>query len=181
MVNNIKKFSYLLSYVLRHNPGKLKLDMDSNGWVKVDQLLNNLPNNNKLSFDELEEIVLTNNKQRYSFNDDKTLIRANQGHSIDVNLELKPLRPPFILYHGTKFDLLNKIQKEGLIKMNRQHVHLSEDRETALKVGKRRKGVVGLLSIKATMMEFDGYKFYKSKNGVWLTDHVPSKYIEIIL
>ena len=125
---------------------------------------------------QLEEIVSTDNKQRYSFNDDKTLIRANQGHSISVDVELKKVTPPDILWHGTAEKYVHSIEREGLIPKSRLYVHLSNDMDTAKKVGARH-GKVVIFQIHSKQMHEDGYEFYKSVNGVWLTKKVPLNYL----
>ena len=127
----------------------------------------------------LEDIVATDNKQRYSFNEDKSLIRANQGHSIPVDVELKENEPPEFLYHGTATRFLNSILNDGLKPMSRLYVHLSKDIETAWKVGKRHGDPV-ILKINSRDMYKDGYKFYLSENGVWLTEKVDAKYFEVM-
>ncbi len=127
--------------------------------------------------DILEEIVSTDEKQRYSFNEDKTLIRANQGHSIQVDVELEETAPPEILWHGTGEKFVSSIDEQGLIPKSRLYVHLSKDVETATKVGSRH-GKPVLFKVLASEMQKDGYKFYLSKNGVWLTKEVPVKYLE---
>lgn len=171
------KIGKFLSLVLRHNPETIGIKLDENGWASVDELLQGLKKaNRKISMETLEEIVETNDKKRYSFNEDKTKIRANQGHSIDVDLNLKEQTPPRVLYHGTAEASFENIKKFGLVKQNRNHVHLSLDVETATKVGKRH-GKPIILEINAEAMDKDGYKFYLSENGVWLTDNVPIKYI----
>lgn len=124
----------------------------------------------------LEEIVSTDNKQRYSFNDDKTLIRANQGHSIPVDVELKKAVPPEVLYHGTGEKYVTSINKEGLIPKSRLYVHLSKDEETALNVGKRHGRPV-IYKVDAKRMTEEGYEFFLSVNGVWLTKAVPKEYL----
>ena len=173
--NKIKKISKYLSLLLRHQPEKIGLSLDNNGWASVAEILNH-PEINFIMVD-LEEVVATNDKKRFSFNEDKTKIRANQGHSIKgIDLELEVKTPPAFLYHGTVAKFLSAIKKEGLQKMNRQHVHLSADRETAVKVGSRR-GKPIILSIQSGAMHKEGYAFYLSANDVWLTDEVPSKFI----
>ena len=174
-----RKISKTLSYVLRHKPEQIGITIDKNGWTDVNDLLKKISVKVKnVTFEVLEEVVSENDKQRFSFNEDKTKIRANQGHSIDVDLELKSKRPPEVLYHGTVKDSIDAIVKGGLLKMNRQHVHLSDEKETADKVGSRRgKSIIIFVDTKA--MYADGFKFYQSENGVWLTDHVPSKYLYI--
>ena len=173
---NIRRISKFLSLILRHQPEKIGLTLDKNGWAAVTDILEK--SNLKFDRETLEEVVRTNDKQRFSFNEDKTKIRANQGHSIKtIDLELAPQVPPPFLYHGTVPKFLQLIKSDGLKKMNRQHVHLSPDRQTATIVGKRR-GAPVILSIRSGQMQEDGYPFHLSKNGVWLTDHVPPKYIE---
>tara|TARA_R110002050_G_scaffold34397_8_gene86866 strand:+ start:31259 stop:31936 length:678 start_codon:yes stop_codon:yes gene_type:complete len=180
--NNImKKISKLLSLVLRHKPHILNLKMDDKGWVNVDELLINIYEIKGITllYDELIEIVESNDKKRFTFNNNKSAIRANQGHSINVDLDMEELVPPSILYHGTVEKYLKDIKSMGLKKMNRQHVHLSSDIGTAKNVGSRR-GKPIILEVNTTKMIEDGCKFYKSKNGVWLTDYVDSKYIEVL-
>jgi putative RNA 2'-phosphotransferase len=171
--------SKMLSYILRHDPAKFNIILDVNGYANVSEILLKC----ELSFEYLEHIVQTNDKKRFYFNDDKTKIRASQGHSIKVDLQLKFIEPPHVLYHGTSLE--NSIIigiSSGLNKMNRQHVHLSEDVNTAINVGKRhsKKTVPIIFKIKSKLMHFDGYKFYKSDNGVYLTEEVPLKYIEVL-
>ena len=178
-MNNKYKHSKFLSLVLRHKPSNANIKLDKNGWVNVDELLKGLKEVNRdLSIKELKEIVSTNDKKRFEFNNDETKIRASQGHSVKVNLDLKSERPPMKLYHGTVDKLVDTILKEGLKKMNRHAVHLSEDIETATKVGSRR-GKPVILEINSGHMNADKIKFYKSKNNVWLTDNVPAKYIKL--
>jgi len=176
MSKNVKEGKFI-SLVLRHRPETIGIKLDENGWADVGELLQGLEkSNHKISMDTLEEIVATNDKKRYSFNEDKTKIRANQGHSINVDLNLKEQTPPSILYHGTAEGSLDNIKKIGLTKRDRNHVHLSLDVETAIKVGKRHGNPI-ILTIDAKNMHRDGYKFYLSENGVWLTEYVPVKYI----
>lgn len=169
----IKKKSKFLSLLLRHRPEKVGLTLDKNGWANVPELLSKT----NISMDELRIIVADNDKQRFTFNEDQSKIRANQGHSLQqIDLELKSVEPPHFLFHGTVNKFMQPIRDNGLLKMNRQHVHLSKDRETATKVGSRR-GKPIILSVRAGDMFQDGFEFYRSQNGVWLTDHVPTKYI----
>jgi putative RNA 2'-phosphotransferase len=174
-MNDLIKIGRKISYLLRHNPEDLT--MDKNGWVNVNELLHKL---NITKF-ILDSIVDTNDKKRYSYNEDMTLIRANQGHSINVDVELEQKIPPVILYHGTSPDYIKSIMKDGLNKMNRQYVHLSSDIETAINVGKRhsKRNEPIILIIDCKSMVKNGYKFYLSNNGVWLTDHVPQKYLSL--
>jgi len=173
-----KKTSKFLSYVLRHHPELIGLNLDENGWAEVDELIikSKRDSYQELTFEELDEIVETNDKKRFIFNEDKTRIRANQGHSIDINLALKPQQPPEFLYHGTAQSNIDSILEKGIEKRNRQHVHLSQDKETATKVGMRH-GKPVILTIKTMEMFEEGIEFYLSDNNVWLTDFVDTKYI----
>ena len=173
-LNEISKF---ISLILRHKPEVIGISLDEHGWANVSELLAGINNSGKpLTIDQLEEIVATDNKGRYSFNDDKSLIRANQGHSIPVDVELRETVPPDILYHGTATRFKNSIMQQGIKSMSRLYVHLSLDEETAIKVGKRH-GNPCTLKINAKQMNEDGIKFYLSHNGVWLTKYVDIKYI----
>ena len=168
------KHSKFLSLVLRHRPEKIGLTLDENGWAKVEDLLEKLPF--QLEFEALKIIVDTSDKKRFAFSDDLKRIRANQGHSVKVDLQLIAIQPPEILYHGTPAQNIPSIRGQGLHKAKRHHVHLSADVETAARVGNRR-GKAVVLQINAGEMERAGYKFYISNNKVWLTESVPSKYI----
>lgn len=168
--------SKFISLILRHKPETIGISLDEHGWANVDELIAGIAKTHEFDMDILEEIVNTDEKQRYSFNEDKTLIRANQGHSIPVDVELDEVKPPVKLWHGTGEKYVSSIDKQGLIPKSRLYVHLSEDQETALKVGKRH-GKAVLYIVKASEMYQDGYKFYLSKNGVWLTKKVPVKYL----
>lgn len=169
------RISKLISLVLRHKPEELNLNMDSHGWVSTAELVNAINNKTRFTMSDLERIVAQDNKQRYSFNDDKSCIRANQGHSIKVDVDLKETVPPDVLYHGTATRFTPSINKEGLIPKSRLYVHLSKDIETATNVGKRH-GEVYIYTIDTKHMYEDGCKFYLSENGVWLTDKVHPKY-----
>lgn len=173
-----KKTSKFLSYVLRHHPELINLNLDENGWANVDELITKSKRDSYqgLTIEELNEIVETNDKKRFVFNEDKTRIRANQGHSIDINLALIPQKPPEFLYHGTAQSNIDSIFEKGIEKRNRQHVHLSQDIETATKVGMRH-GKPVILTINTEKMFDDGIEFYLSENNVWLTDFVDIKYI----
>lgn len=172
-----KKISKTLSLVLRHKPEALGIELDEQGWTAVSKLVTAFNKQGiSLDFDLLADIVAENDKQRFSFNDDQSLIRANQGHSLDVDLDLTSLEPPEILYHGTVGKFMASIRKEGLLKMTRQHVHLSPDLDTAFNVGGRR-GKPIILRVKSKLMYEKGYGFFLSKNGVWLTEHVPPSFI----
>lgn len=173
-----KDISKFLSLILRHSPEKIGLKLDENGWADVEELIAKCSKKgNPLDFELLDYVVENNDKKRFAFNEDKTKIRASQGHSISVELDLKEMEPSEFLYHGTVAKFLENIKKEGLQKMSRQHVHLSKDRETAVKVGSRR-GIPQILTVRSGEMFKEGYTFYLSENNVWLTDEVPAKYIE---
>ena len=162
-----------LAFLLRHDKEAFDNGLiDQNGWRNVSELVSD----KGYSTDLIEEIVATNNKKRYEFNEDHTKIRARQGHSINVDVELTEAEPPKVLYHGTSTKALESIYKQGILKGERLYVHLSKDEETALKVGSRH-GKPFVLAINAEQMTNDGIKFYLSNNGVWLTDYVDSKYI----
>ena len=174
MVNTSK----FISLILRHKPDVIGITLDEHGWANVDDLLTGLNKAGHIvCMKDLEDIVSTDNKQRYSFNEDKTLIRANQGHSINVDVELKEVEPPSILYHGTTKDVLESIYEQGIKPMSRLYVHLSKDIDTATKVAKRRRNPI-ILEINTEQMRKDNIKFYLSSNGVWLTKYVDSKYIK---
>ncbi len=172
--------SKFLSLVLRHQPEKIGITLDSAGWVSVDELLEACQNKRfTIIREELETIVSENDKQRFSFSEDRMLIRANQGHSITVALEYQAITPPDSLYHGTVDRFLQSISENGLIKGSRHHVHLSEDIETAEKVGARRGRPI-ILKVHSGKMFQDGYLFYRAENGVWLTDAVLPQYLEVL-
>ena len=158
-----------LAFLLRHDE---EYEFDEHGWREVSDLIAN----HGYTMELLDEIVETNNKKRYEYSEDKTKIRARQGHSINVDVELKETTPPGILYHGTAETTVPAIMKEGIKKGSRLHVHLSQTEETAVNVGKRH-GKPAVLRIDAKKMSKDGIKFYLSNNGVWLTDFVSLKYI----
>ena len=172
-----KDLSKFISLVLRHKPEVAGITLDEFGWANVNQLLANMNRNGRqIDMCLLENIVDTDSKRRYSFNEDKTLIRANQGHSIPVNVNLTETIPPDILYHGTATRFLDSIKQQGIKSMSRLYVHLSTDIETATKVGKRH-GKCVVLSINTKQMYHDGIKFFLSENGVWLTEYVDWKYV----
>ena len=172
--NEVSKF---ISLILRHKPETIGISLDEHGWANVDELLAGIQKSFDITPEMLDEIVRTDSKQRYAFNEDKSLIRANQGHSIPVDVELEEKEPPEFLWHGTGKKYVDSIDKQGLIPKSRLYVHLSVDDETAKKVGKRH-GEPILYHVKAKQMYKDGYKFYLSVNGVWLTAEVPLKYLE---
>lgn len=169
--------SRFLSLVLRHAPEKANITLDKEGYADVRELCLNL----EISAQELEQIVVNNDKKRFAYNEDKTLLRASQGHSIsNVTLTLDKVEiPPATLYHGTKEEFMDSIMKQGLVKGSRHHVHLSDNEATAKNVADRRKGKSVILAIDAMHMRANNIKFYKSENGVYLTDTVEPKYITI--
>ncbi|GAA0083358.1 RNA 2'-phosphotransferase [Clostridium sp. CTA-6] len=174
------KISKFISLVLRHKPQEANLELDKHGWCNITDFLKGLNNKGfKVNITDIERIVREDDKQRYSFNEDKTKIRANQGHSIKIDLKLKAIKPPKVLYHGTSTKVINKILHEGIKKQSRQYVHLSSNIETASKVGKRH-GKLAILEVNTEQMHLEGYNFYLSDNKIWLTDYVPSKYLKLI-
>ena len=175
-----KRTSKFLSLVLRHQPQTIDIKLDSSGWVGVDELLaaiNRHPNNIKLDRKSLEQVVASNDKQRFEFNDDFSSIRARQGHSVNVELGYPPATPPETLLHGTPRKFVVPILETGLKKMNRHHVHLHTDEQTAGAVGARRGNSV-LLTIRSGDMHRAGFIFFVTENEVWLTDHVPPEFID---
>ena len=179
-MGKLDKLSVFISLVLRHKPDAAGITLDEHGWANVEELIGGINSTGrKMDMKILEEIVRTDCKQRYSFNEDKTLIRANQGHSVPVDVELKEKKPPEFLYHGTADRFIKAIMEEGLKPMSRLYVHLSKDIETANKVGKRHWKPV-IMKVYSGQMYQDGIKFYLSENGVWLVSKVDAKYIEQI-
>ncbi len=173
-----KKISKYLSLLLRHKPEVLGIQLDENGWTDVDELIGKMQAKGmEVDLDLLQKVVQNNDKQRFTFDKNSEKIRANQGHSISINLDLKAQEPPKVLFHGTATKNLPSISEKGLIKGSRQYVHLSTDKATATKVGQR-YGKPIILHIDSAQMYKDGFDFYCSKNKVWLTDHVPSHYIK---
>ena len=169
--------SRYMSLILRHKPETIGITLDEHGWANVDELIAGISKTHEINREILEEIVRTDDKQRYSFNDDKTLIRANQGHSIPVDVELEEIEPPKYLYHGTGEKFRKSIDAEGLKPKSRLYVHLSEDIDTAINVGSRH-GKPVVYRVFAGWMHRNGFRFYKSVNGVWLTKDVPTMYIK---
>lgn len=172
------RISRFISLVLRHKPETIGINLDQHGWAKVKDLIKGI--NSKYSpfeLKDLERIVAEDEKGRYSFNGDKTKIRANQGHSIDVDVELKKATPPSVLYHGAATKFVDNIRKEGIVPKSRLYVHFSSDLETAIKVGKRHGNVV-VFTINCEQMIADGNEFFLSENGVWLTKFVHPKYLK---
>lgn len=175
-----QKASKFISLILRHKPQEIGLQLDEYGYVNTNDLINGMIRKGyNVTITDVERIVSEDDKQRYSFNSDKSKIKANQGHSIEVNLELQPVKPPMVLYHGTSKKVLNSILSQGITKKSRQYVHLSADIETASKVGTRH-GELVLFKVDSKRMYEDGHEFYLSDNGVWLVDFVPSKYFDIL-
>ena len=174
--NDISKY---IALILRHKPEVIGITLDEHGWANVDELIKGISRTHAITFPQLVEIVRKDEKQRYSFNEDKTLIRANQGHSIPVDVELKLTIPPKYLYHGTGEKYVPSIEKLGLIPKSRIYVHLSIDYETAFKVGSRHgKPVVYVVA--TGEMTKQGFTFYQSLNGVWLTKTVPAHFLKIL-
>ncbi|RYJ30398.1 RNA:NAD 2'-phosphotransferase [Streptomyces sp. L-9-10] len=171
----IVKVSKYLAKHLRHQPERIGITLDANGWVPIDELMTAAAAHGfRLSRAELDHVVAVNDKRRFTIDGDR--IRANQGHTVTVDLELPPAQPPAYLYHGTVARNLEAIRDEGLRPMDRHHVHLSPDRETATRVGARRGRPV-VLPVDAGAMHRDGLVFHVSANGVWLTDSVPPRYL----
>lgn len=174
---DLTKTSRFISLILRHKPETIGIALDEHGWAKVAELIDGISKTQYIDMAMLEKIVATDNKQRFSFNEDKTLIRANQGHSISVDVELPEKKPPVVLYHGTGEKYVSSIDEQGLIPKSRLYVHLSKDEQTAKTVGSRH-GKPVIYEIHADEMYEDGYQFYLSVNGVWLTKSVPTKYMK---
>lgn len=175
-----KRISKFLSFVLRHQPEFIGLELDANGWADVNELLRKMNNNGvHVTNEVLDHIVATNNKKRFAFDESKSKIRASQGHSIEVELGLKETTPPEFLYHGTGESSVESILASGLEKRDRQHVHLSGDTVTAKAVGGRH-GKPKIFIVAAAQMAADGFVFYLSENNVWLTDNVPVRYLELM-
>ena len=170
--NSIRKGKQL-SFLLRHDT---EYRFDEHGYREVQDLVQN----HGFTKDEIVELVETNDKQRYEFNDDKSKIRARQGHSVNVNVDLKETLPPDVLFHGTATRFLESIREKGILKMSRNYVQLSEKIDTAMEVGGRHGNPV-VLGVDTKTMREDGIKFYLSNNNVWLTEFVDSKYILAIL
>jgi len=178
MDKRVVRISKFLSLVLRHRPEKIGLSLSESGWASVGQLIEASRRSGvEFTLEELHNVVATNDKKRFSLSEDGLWIRANQGHSIEVELGYDPTVPPEILYHGTAERFLASIKQQGLIKGQRHHVHLSADVDVATKVGQRHGRPV-VLKVKAGLMSQEGIVFYLSANGVWLTEHVPVQYLD---
>lgn len=171
------QISKFLSLILRHKPDAVGITLDEHGWADVDALLAGLSRTEPCDLTRLERIVAEDEKQRYSFNEDHTLLRANQGHSIPVDVELEPLTPPPALYHGTGEKYVASIESQGLLPKSRLYVHLSPDVETATKVGARH-GKPVVYRVDSEKMAEKGYAFFRSVNGVWLTKCAPREFLE---
>jgi len=176
MADALVRTSKFLSLVLRHEPGKIGLQLDPQGWVSIDELLAKAARHLPLTNELLHEVVRTSDKQRFAISEDGTRIRANQGHSVPVELGLAPQVPPGQLYHGTATRFVDSIRKQGLLRGDRHHVHLSATTETAVKVGARH-GQPIVLIVNAGDMHRAGHVFFQSDNGVWLVEHVPPSFL----
>jgi putative RNA 2'-phosphotransferase len=174
-----KEISKFISLILRHKPETIGISLDEHGWANVDELIEGVRQKHPMDMNMLEKIVAEDEKQRYSFNEDKTLIRANQGHSIPVDVELEKKTPPDILWHGTGEKYVVSIDRQGLIPKSRLYVHLSSDYDTAIEVGSRH-GKPYVYQVDAKKMSDDGFEFFISVNGVWLTKTVPVEYLETV-
>jgi putative RNA 2'-phosphotransferase len=172
------RVSKFLSFVLRHRPDSIGLELDDAGWVDVETLLReSQASGTTITRAELEEVVATSPKRRFALSEDGLRIRASQGHSVEVELGYEPAPPPEQLFHGTVASALESIRAQGLVRMARHHVHLSSDRATATNVGQRR-GAPIILTVRAGRMHRAGFVFYVSANGVWLTEHVPPEFLD---
>ncbi|MBR2576600.1 MAG: RNA 2'-phosphotransferase [Firmicutes bacterium] len=174
---SLNKTSKFISLILRHRPEVIGIELDEHGWADVGELIAGVAKSRPFDMEMLEEIVRTDSKQRYSFNEDRTLIRANQGHSIPVDVELEQKEPPEVLYHGTGEKFVSSIDRQGLLPKSRLYVHLSPDEATARNVG-RRHGKPVVYEVMAGQMARDGKAFFLSVNGVWLTKAVPAEYLK---
>lgn len=174
---NYRDLSKFISLILRYKPEVIGISLDEHGWANVDELLAGIGRTRPINMEILEEIVHTDEKQRYTFNEDHTRIRANQGHSIQVDVELEEEEPPEYLFHGTGRKYAESIDQTGVIPKSRLYVHLSGDQETAMKVGKRH-GEPIVYQVAAEAMSRGGHKFWRSANGVWLVKCVPPEYLE---
>lgn len=176
---SLTETSRFISLILRHKPEAIGISLDEHGWANVDELIVGISKTQPFSMDMLEKIVNTDDKMRYSFNEDKTLIRANQGHSVPVDVELEEKALPEYLFHGTGEKYVSSIDSQGLLPKSRLYVHLSDNTTTAEKVGKRH-GKPVIYRVNSGEMQKNGYKFYLSVNGVWLTKTVPFCFLEKI-
>lgn len=178
MARDDASLSKFLSLVLRHDPASVGISLDASGWVNVDVLLHAIAQHGEpIERERLERIVVGSDKQRFALSLDRTKIRANQGHSVEVELGYSAQRPPAVLFHGTVERVLPSIRERGLLKGQRHHVHLSATRELAVVVGSRR-GLPIVLLVDARAMAEAGHEFFCAANGVWLTEHVPASYLQ---
>jgi len=176
-VNHVR-ISKLLALALRHQPTALGLSLDAHGWAPVEDVLRGLRDRDlEISEEELEQVVATSDKQRFALSADGARIRANQGHSVRVDLGLSPAVPPEVLFHGTTTRFVDSIRESGLVPGARTHVHLSSDEATARSVALRRRGPHVILRVRAGDLHRAGVAFYRSDNGVWLTDAVPPTHL----
>ena len=176
----MSKTSKFLSLILRHSPETINIQLDPNGWVNTDELITKMnEHGHSIDIHKLRIVVESNNKKRFTFNDDSTMIRANQGHSVEVNLELAPKTPPEFLYHGTATKNMEDILDHGIKSMNRNHVHLTTDFDTAVTVAKRHGSDITIIKVSALSMHTSGQSFYQSKNGVWLTEKVQPNFMDL--
>lgn len=172
--NNLSKY---VSYILRHNPDEIGIVLDAQGWTSVSDFINKSQSKQIFNLEDLNQVVKNNNKKRFEFSEDGQKIRAQQGHSVEVDLKLPNVEPPKELYHGTATRFLESIRKEGLKPMSRHDVHLSFNKVTAEKVGERH-GKVIVLIIDTEKMHKDGFQFQCTSNNVWLTKLIPTQYIK---
>lgn len=176
----LKRISKSLSYVLRHRPDSIGIELEPGGWIAVDTLLVAMrESGHRLSVDLLQQVVAENDKQRFELSEDGSQIRARQGHSVEVDLQYEPAIPPSVLYHGTATRFLDSILAQGLLKGRRQHVHLSTNQQTMIQVALRH-GKPVLLAIESGQMHAAGHAFFVTGNHVWLTDHVPPQYLAVV-
>lgn len=179
MKNKNAKLSVFISLILRHKPEAVGISLDEHGYASVNSLIKGVnERGKKLDFETLQSIVKEDEKGRYSFNEDMTLIRANQGHSIKVSIPLRKMPPPEFLYHGTADKSVASILTAGIKSMSRLYVHLSDNVATATQVGKRHGDPV-ILKVNSGDMYRDGHRFFLSENNVWLVDFVPKEYIQV--
>lgn len=172
-----KDYSKYMSFVLRHHPEEIDVVLEDGGWAPLDILIKKMNEKGyKVNLDIVRDVVNSNDKKRFTINEDKTKIKANQGHSVEIDLKLQKKIPPVMLYHGTSEKYVKDIKKKGILKMKRHHVHLSADKDTAINVGFRH-GKPFVLSIDTKSMYADNIDFYQSDNNVWLTDYIAPKYI----
>jgi putative RNA 2'-phosphotransferase len=178
MANRLVRTSKFLSYLLRHNPGALGLELDPGGWADVEPLLERArADGRSIDRAQLEEMIAYGEKERFTLSDDGSKIRANYGHSIDVDLDLTPTSPPPHLYHGTAEHAVSAIREEGLRPQSRQYVHLSNTQDEAVRVGGRH-GAPVVLTIFAQALHDAGHTLYRSTDAVWLTDRVPPHFLQ---